>query len=85
MYVLAAQGWHASDVFVPAAMRTEPAAHDVELKLQRTGAGWMVLDIVTDEVSLSESYAESFDRIIKRDGWPALMTRMKDKLAKLRR
>ena len=30
VYVLAAQGWHASDVFVPAAMRTEPAAHDVD-------------------------------------------------------
>lgn len=70
---------------VTGSVKVRSDAHDVELKLQRTGAGWMVLDIVTDEVSLSESYAESFDRIIKRDGWPALMTRMKDKLAKLRR
>lgn len=69
---------------VTGSVKVRSDAHDVELKLQRTGQGWMVLDIVTDEVSLSESYSESFDRIIKRDGWPALMTRMKDKLAKLR-
>ena len=69
---------------VTGSVKVRADAHDVELKLQRSDAGWLVLDIVTDEVSLAESYAESFDRIIKRDGWPALMTRMKDKLAKLR-
>lgn len=69
---------------VSGSVKVRSDEHDVELKLQRSGAGWMVLDIVTDEVSLAESYGESFDRIIKRDGWPALMTRMKDKLAKLR-
>ena len=69
---------------VTGSVKVRSDAHDVELKLQRSGQGWLVLDIVTDEVSLAESYSESFDRIIKRDGWPALMTRMKDKLAKLR-
>lgn len=70
---------------VTGSVKVRSDEHDIELKLQRSGQGWLVLDIVTDEVSLAESYSESFDRIIKRDGWPALMTRMKDKLAKLRR
>lgn len=69
---------------VSGSVKVRSDAHDVELKLQRSGQGWLILDIVTDEVSLAESYSESFDRIIKRDGWPALITRMKDKLAKLR-
>jgi phospholipid transport system substrate-binding protein len=60
-------------------------SHIIELKLQRDGENWIVLDVVTDDVSLAESYAESFDRIIKKDGWAALLSRMRSRLAELRR
>lgn len=58
--------------------------HLVEVKLQSTGEGeWLVYDLVTDDVSLEESYAESFNSIIADDGWDGLLERMRERLAEL--
>jgi len=37
--------------------------------------------MVTDGVSLVNTYRSEFGRIIAEDGWDVLMKRMKDKLA----
>ena len=42
----------------------------------------LVATIVTESVSLVSSYKSQFTKIIKKDGFPALITKMKDKLAK---
>jgi len=55
--------------------------HVVEIKMQERASGqYIVYDLVTDDVSLEESYAESFDRIIREHGWDELLRRMRDRL-----
>jgi phospholipid transport system substrate-binding protein len=46
------------------------------------GGAWKVGDIVTEGVSLVSSYRSQFTKIIKKDGFPALVQKMKDKIAK---
>jgi phospholipid transport system substrate-binding protein len=43
---------------------------------------WLVQDIETEGVSLVSSYRSQFTKIIKKDGFPALIKKMQDKLAK---
>ena len=58
--------------------------HLLEVKLESTDAGWIVYDLVTDDVSLEEAYAEMFERIISEDGWESLISRMEERLEELR-
>ena len=48
---------------------------------QKNGA-WRVQDIITEDVSLVSSYRSQFTKIVKKDGFPKLIQKMKDKLAK---
>lgn len=41
-----------------------------------------VVDITTEGVSLMSSYRSQFTKIVKKDGFPTLITKMKDKIAK---
>jgi len=61
-------------------MREEPL--EIAYRLVEKGGAWRVQDIVTEGVSLVSSYRSQFTRIIKKDGFPALIRKMKDKLAK---
>jgi phospholipid transport system substrate-binding protein len=65
---------------VPKDARDEPVA--INFKMMNKGATWKVQDIVTDDVSLVTSYRSQFTKIIKKDGFSALIQKMKDKLAK---
>ncbi|AUX46050.1 hypothetical protein SOCE26_075530 [Sorangium cellulosum] len=60
--------------------REEPL--EITFKLAQKGGTWLVRDIVTEGVSLVGSYRAQFTKIIKKDGFPALLQKMKDKLAK---
>lgn len=60
--------------------REEPV--EIAFKLSQKGGAWLVQDIVTEGVSLVGSYRAQFTKIIKKDGFPALIQKMKDKLAK---
>ena len=60
--------------------REEPI--EINFKMQEAGGAWRVNDIVTEGVSLVSSYRSQFTKIIKKDGFPALIKKMKDKLAK---
>lgn len=60
--------------------REEPV--EIAYKLSKKGDVWRVQDIVTEGVSLVGSYRAQFTKIIKKDGFPALIRKMKDKLAK---
>jgi len=42
---------------------------------------WLVYDVVTDEQSMLENYRAEFNKIINKDGFDALLKRMKSKLA----
>jgi phospholipid transport system substrate-binding protein len=41
---------------------------------------WVVYDVVTDEQSMLENYRAEFNKIINRDGFEALLKKMKKKL-----
>jgi phospholipid transport system substrate-binding protein len=60
--------------------REEPI--EIAYKLAQKNGAWRVQDIVTEDVSLVSSYRSQFTKIIKKDGFPALIKKMKDKLAK---
>jgi phospholipid transport system substrate-binding protein len=60
--------------------REEPI--EIAFKMAEKGGVWKVTDIVTEGVSLVSSYRSQFTKIIKKDGFPALIVKMKDKLAK---
>jgi len=59
--------------------RTEPI--EINFTLANKGK-WMIQDIETEGESLVTSYRNQFLRVIKKDGFPALIQKMKDKLAK---
>lgn len=60
--------------------REEPI--EIAFKVALKGNTWKVQDIVTEGVSLVSSYRGQFTKIVKKDGFPALLQKMKDKLAK---
>lgn len=56
--------------------------------LQREGAApgeFTIYDVVFDDISLEETYRDSYVPIIDKEGWPSLIKRMKDRLAELRK
>ena len=60
--------------------RDEPI--EIAFKVAETGGTWKVRDINTEGVSLVSSYRSQFTKIVKKDGFPALLQKMKDKIAK---
>ena len=52
----------------------------IDYTLKRAGNAWRVSDVSTDGVSLVRNYRTQFNRIITREGWPALIQRMRSRL-----
>ncbi len=53
---------------------------EIIYKMTFHGGHWVVYDVITDEQSLLENYRAEFSKIINKDGFDALMKRMKKKL-----
>lgn len=53
---------------------------EIDYRMMRGPRGWQVFDIITDGVSLVDNYRRQFSRIIKKDGWDALIERMESRL-----
>jgi phospholipid transport system substrate-binding protein len=69
---------------VDATLHTTSRGKKVEIALQykmicKEGK-WVVYDVVTDEQSMLENYQAEFNKIINKDGFDALMKRMRKKL-----
>lgn len=60
----------------PRAVQTE-----IAYKMRKLGAKWVVVDMITDGVSLTSNYRSQFNKIITQDGWDVMMQKMRDKLA----
>jgi phospholipid transport system substrate-binding protein len=56
----------------------------LEYKLVKKQNKWVVFDVVTDELSLLENYRAEFNKVIAKDSFDALLSRMKKKLAESR-
>lgn len=59
--------------------REEPIS--IDYSLHKVGGDWKIRDIVTEGSSLVANYQQQFNRIIKKDGFPELLRRMKKRLA----
>jgi phospholipid transport system substrate-binding protein len=59
--------------------REEPIS--IDYLVHKPGPAWRISDIITEGSSLVKNYRQQFTRIIKKDGFPELMRRMKAKLA----
>ena len=55
----------------------------VSYKLLKKKDGWVVFDIIIDDISLVETYRDSYTAIIKKEGWDSLISRMKKKAAQI--
>jgi phospholipid transport system substrate-binding protein len=60
--------------------REEPIS--IDYQLTKTAGTWRIVDVVTEGSSLVNNYRNQFHRVIQKDGYDALVRRMKDKLAK---
>jgi phospholipid transport system substrate-binding protein len=52
----------------------------LEYKMLWKDGHWVVYDVVTDEQSMLENYRAEFNKIINRDGFDALLKKMRKKL-----
>lgn len=53
----------------------------IDYLLKPEGNGWRVVDLTVDEgLSMVQNYQRQFNRIIRREGWDGLITRMRSRL-----
>ena len=58
----------------------------VEVRLQKGAADeWQIYDVVTDDISLQEAYAESFDEVIRTQGFDELLRRIRQNTADMKK
>jgi phospholipid transport system substrate-binding protein len=73
-----------NEATVDATLHTMARGKKVEIALQYKmlgkGGTWLVYDVLTDEQSMLENYRAEFNKIISKDGFDALLKRMKKKL-----
>ena len=63
---------------------TKAESKPVEYKLYKNGEGaWAIFDVVIDDISLEETYRDSYVEIIEKEGWASLIKRMQDKAAEI--
>jgi phospholipid transport system substrate-binding protein len=61
-------------------VREEPVS--IDYVMHQVGGQWRIRDIVTDGSSLVQNYRNQFRRILKKQGFPDLLKKMKTKLEK---
>lgn len=55
-----------------------------DYKLLKKDGGWVVFDIVVDDISLLETYREDYTEIIEKEGWDELISRMEKRAEEVR-
>jgi len=61
------------------ANRRAPAVA-IDYRMRRQGRVWVVIDVITDGVSMVRNYRSQFARIIRRHEWDGLIERMQSRL-----
>ncbi len=75
-----------ADVLVKteATNQSDPKAAVVQIDyvLRKKNGTWIAVDLIPEGSSMAKTYNKEFSKVIKKDGWPTLIKKMKDKLAK---
>ena len=53
----------------------------LEYKMLRKANRWVVYDVITDDLSLLENYRAEFNKVIAKESFDALLSKMKKKLS----
>jgi len=61
----------------------KPEVVEVVYAMEQTPAGWQVVDIITDGVSLAKNYRFEFNKILKDKGIDELISRLDSKVSEL--
>jgi phospholipid transport system substrate-binding protein len=56
----------------------------LDYRLKKEGAKWMVYDVVIEGVSLVANYRSQFNRIVRNQGYDALVKKLKDKSTEIK-
>lgn len=64
---------------VTAIKKGRPREVDVSYKMRRVKGRWVIFDVITDDVSMERNYRDMFNRIIGKQGFPALIRKLKKK------
>ena len=54
----------------------------IDYVVRKKGAGFIVIDLIPEGSSMVKVYNKEFTKILNKDGWDAVIKKMKDKLAK---
>lgn len=72
-----------SMAIVDTLIKAKDQSRPVSYKLLKRDGGWVIYDVVIDDISLVETYRDSYTAIIKKHGWDGLISRMEKKVAEL--
>ena len=73
------------DAYVLTKLSAKGGSVQVGFKLHKTGDNWTVFDLLIDEVSTLRTYKSEFNKIIKDQGYPALVKKMKEKAGEIQK
>lgn len=54
----------------------------IDYKVRKKGSGWIVVDIIPEDSSYVKTYNKELMKVVKKEGWDAMMKKLDDKLAK---
>ncbi|QDG54438.1 ABC transporter substrate-binding protein [Persicimonas caeni] len=69
---------------VKTSVKWDEGEKPVDYKLVKKDGGWVVYDIVADDISTLESYRDAYTDVIESDGWDKLISLMEKKVEELR-
>ncbi len=76
-YAAAPKALSEGKVQVQTTIKVKKTSADVHYDLLPRGGQWAVYDILVDDASQVQTYRQSFKKILDKEGWPGLMTRMR--------
>lgn len=56
---------------------------NIDYRLRKDGARWMVWDVITDDVSMVRNYRDQFNKIIAKESFDGLLKKMRKRIADL--
>ncbi|MCK6551120.1 ABC transporter substrate-binding protein [Myxococcota bacterium] len=73
-----------NDAAISARVKADKSVAVLTFKQKWNGARWWVYDVAIDEVSTVRTYRTQFNKIITKQGFPALVDLMKSKIEEIR-
>lgn len=64
-------------------LKDQPSPIKVDYLVRRDGAAWKIYDLTIDAISVMANYRQQFNRVLNNDGYPALVSMLKKKVAEL--